>query len=47
MGATLKWTLSEVIGFAKWDKERKNGKLGTPVRFQTVNELESWLHEQK
>ena len=47
MSTTLKWTLAEVVSFAKWDKERKEGKLGIPVRFETVNELESWLHEQK
>ena len=41
------WTLAEVVAFAKWDKERKEGKLGTPISFETVNELESYLHDQK
>ena len=44
---TRKWTFEEVKGFSEWDKKRKEGKLGTPVRFETVDELESWLHEQK
>jgi len=47
MATTRKWTFTEVKGFSEWDKERKDGKLGVPVRFETVNELESWLHEQK
>ncbi len=47
MATTRKWTFSEVKGFSEWDKKRKDGKLGAPVRFETVNELESWLHEQK
>lgn len=44
---TRKWTFEEVKGFSEWDKKRKDGKLGVPVRFETVSELESWLHEQK
>lgn len=47
MQATRKWTYTEVQGFAEWDKARKEGKLGSPVRFETVKQLESWLHEQK
>lgn len=47
MAATRKWTFDEVKGFSEWDQARKDGKLGSPVRFDTVNELESWLNAKK
>lgn len=47
MAATRKWTFAEVQGFSEWDKQRKDGKLGAPVRFKSVDELESWLHEHQ
>ena len=46
MQATRKWTMTEVQGFAKWDSDRKSGKLGLPKHFDTVDALESWLHER-
>jgi len=47
METARKWTMTEVQGFAKWDADRKSGKLGTPMHFETVEELESWLHDKK
>ncbi len=46
MQTDLRWTMEEVQGFAKWDADRKSGKLGAPKHFKTVDELESWLHKQ-
>ncbi len=40
------WTMDELQGFVKWDKDRKAGKLGVPKHFETVKELETWLHEK-
>lgn len=40
-----KWTVTEMSGFLKWDEKRKNGELGIPVCFATVNELERWLYK--
>ncbi len=45
--ATRKWNFEEVQGFKEWDQKRKEGVLGQPVRFETVSELESWLHAHK
>lgn len=45
MGTTArKWTFDEVKGFSEWDQSRKEGKLGVPVKFDTVEKLESWLN---
>lgn len=47
MQTARKWTYQEVQGFAEWESARKEGKLGAPVKFETVDDLESWLHEHK
>ena len=46
MVATRKWTYSEVEGFKKWDQDRKDGILGSPLNFKNVKSLEIWLNEQ-
>ena len=43
---TQKWTLEECVGFAEFDKARKEGKLGEVVNFGTVPELEKWLCDE-
>jgi len=47
MATTRKWTFEEVKGFSEWDKKRKDGSLGVPARFESVDKLESWLHAKK
>lgn len=42
-----KWTLEEVTKFSEWDQKRKTGQLGSPMRFNTVEELKQWLHATK
>jgi len=42
-----KWTVEEVKAFSDWDKKRKSGQLGAPMRFNTVDELMKWLHAKK
>lgn len=43
---TREWTKDEVRGFLQWDHDRKNNKLGSPMRFKTVKDLRVWLDSQ-
>jgi len=39
----MSWTEEEIKGFLEWDRKRKNGEFGKPMRFNNVDELRKWL----
>jgi len=41
-----KWTVEEVKSFSEWDQNRKAGKLGSPVVFNSADELMKWLRSE-
>jgi len=43
MKSVRKWTVEEVVAFSEWDKKRKDNKLGSPVVFNSADELMKWL----
>jgi hypothetical protein len=44
MQTARKWTVQEVNAFGEWNDKRKNGQLGAPMHFKTVDDLVSWLN---
>jgi len=43
----MSWTEEEKRGFLEWNRKRKTGELGTPIRFKSTDELRKWLKSQE
>ena len=40
------WTEEEKTGFIEWDRARKAGELGVPIKFNNATKLRVWLESK-